>query len=739
MRSRAVTIGNGARLGCRPVWRGAGDPTCVGGSRRECLLQRISAIDWHAQWREAFAGTGQAWVFVLKGVLAMTLGAWLAMRLDLQKPYEVMVTCAIVINPNSGMVMAKSFYRVLGTIVGCLAGVMLVAAFPQQRVLLLLGMALWVGMCAGGASLFRNFKSYGFVLAGYTAAIVVLPALQQPQLLFQSALMRFSEVMLGILVATFISEIIAPRRLTPAFRASLRAQFTGFIEFVRGSMEGALERSELQQAHLRFVSKAVEVENLRSSIVVEDAGARALSPRVQRLNQRFMAASTSYQSLHHLMNRLQDADHMRARTALVNVFAVLAHALEQVDAQARVPEQAEQLRQALAGVDERLREQVVAQRAALEQRQARLDFDTGAELTVRFARELKAYAAAYAALVKPRTRERGVHRNERGFARGNDWLGASSVVVRVAAVMLVTGWFWIVTAWPGGPYAMLLSTIFCGLLASKPNPVAAVRVMSKGFMAGVVAGFVCLFGVLVHMDGFVLLMAGLLPFLILGFYPFANPKYEPIARGYLLSFFLMMQIDTVMVYDLPMYLDQAMGLLFGVMMTAVSYRLFANAADNRFLHQRLMDKLRAEVTRACRAPLDGARERMESAGRDLFMQVMGYNGAGRLSQDEFLGWGLSVHETGRAIVDLRRDMATAPPALHRRLQAVIDTVGDLYEAPSRGHYVFARRRLASAIRASSGQPRVLRHLHLLRLVLLDRQSVLARYMASRDAGVDHAT
>ena len=50
--------------------------------------------------------------------------------------------------------------------------VVLTAWFPQDRVGFLVGLALWGGICAFGATLFRNFASYAAALAGYTAAIV---------------------------------------------------------------------------------------------------------------------------------------------------------------------------------------------------------------------------------------------------------------------------------------------------------------------------------------------------------------------------------------------------------------------------------------------------------------------------------------------------------------------------------------------------------------------------------------
>ncbi len=50
-----------------------------------------------------------------KSLLAIYLAAWLAMWLQPEQPATTMITVAIVIHPRSGMVLAKSFYRVIGT------------------------------------------------------------------------------------------------------------------------------------------------------------------------------------------------------------------------------------------------------------------------------------------------------------------------------------------------------------------------------------------------------------------------------------------------------------------------------------------------------------------------------------------------------------------------------------------------------------------------------------------------
>src|SRR5690242_11546333 len=99
----------------------------------------------------AFAGEGRAWLFVFKTLLALYLAAWLAMWLRLEQPATAMITVGIVMHPHSGMVLAKSFYRAIGTLCGSVFGLVLMCVFPQQRELFLLCLSIWVALCAGGA------------------------------------------------------------------------------------------------------------------------------------------------------------------------------------------------------------------------------------------------------------------------------------------------------------------------------------------------------------------------------------------------------------------------------------------------------------------------------------------------------------------------------------------------------------------------------------------------------------
>ncbi|WP_134597051.1 FUSC family protein, partial [Pseudomonas aeruginosa] len=161
---------------------------------------------------------GVAWVFVFKALLTASLALWLAYRLELPQPSTVLVTVFIVMQTQSGQVLAKSFYRIVGTLIGLSVMVTLIALFAQERVLFLACLALWVGLCTAGAARYRDFRGYACVLAGYTATMIGIPATAHPEGAFMAALWRVLEISLGILCTGTVSAIFLPQTSGAALR-----------------------------------------------------------------------------------------------------------------------------------------------------------------------------------------------------------------------------------------------------------------------------------------------------------------------------------------------------------------------------------------------------------------------------------------------------------------------------------------------------------------------------------------
>ncbi|MDP2145891.1 MAG: FUSC family protein, partial [Pseudomonas sp.] len=127
-------------------------------------LRWLHSLEWRRGFFDWARSDGVTWVYIFKVLIAAFLTLWLAMRLELPQPRTAMITVFIVMQPQSGQVFAKSFYRFLGTLAGSAVMVLLIALFAQNTELFLGALAIWVGVCTAGATRNRNFRAYGFVL-----------------------------------------------------------------------------------------------------------------------------------------------------------------------------------------------------------------------------------------------------------------------------------------------------------------------------------------------------------------------------------------------------------------------------------------------------------------------------------------------------------------------------------------------------------------------------------------------
>src|SRR4030088_2775019 len=93
---------------------------------------------------------GPRWIpgiFAAKTTASGLLALLVAFTFDLDQPKWALLTVFIVAQPQSGLVLAKSFYRIIGTAVGAAGALVLVSLFAQERVLFLGTLAIWIGLC----------------------------------------------------------------------------------------------------------------------------------------------------------------------------------------------------------------------------------------------------------------------------------------------------------------------------------------------------------------------------------------------------------------------------------------------------------------------------------------------------------------------------------------------------------------------------------------------------------------
>ncbi|MGV8769583.1 FUSC family protein, partial [Pseudomonas aeruginosa] len=119
--------------------------------------------------------------------------------------------------------------------------------YCQASLAVFLMQALWRAFCTAGASLRHTHASYGFLLAGYTVAIVALPARADPATVFDKAVARCSEIGLGILCAALVNVLLWPRRLERQLANQGKAAWEAGLQAAAAELRGADERGDPPQ------------------------------------------------------------------------------------------------------------------------------------------------------------------------------------------------------------------------------------------------------------------------------------------------------------------------------------------------------------------------------------------------------------------------------------------------------------------------------------------------------------
>ncbi|MBV6289233.1 FUSC family protein [Pseudomonas aegrilactucae] len=706
----------------------------------------LASLEWRRGFFEWARSDGVTWVYIFKVLSAAFLTLWLAMRLELPQPRTAMITVFIVMQLQSGHVFAKSFYRLLGTLAGSSVMVALIAIFPQNTELFLPSLAIWVGICSAGAMRYRNFRAYGFVLAGYTAAMVGLPALQHPDGAFMAAVWRVLEISLGILVSTLVSAAILPQSASASMRNALYQRFGVFAGFVAEGLRGDSQRDRFESSNVRFIAEAVGLESLRSVTAFEDPHMRRRNGRLGRMNSEFMAITTRFNALHQLLERLRQRGPLQIGTAIEPGLNALAELLDGYAARSLTHADAARLAAQLAAYKEDLPERVRSLRAAYVQTAPSdadlLDFHTAYELLYRFVDDLHSYAQTHASLAD---HDHAREQWDEPYVAQTNWLVSLAAGVRASFILLVLGSFWLATAWPSGAMMTLIAAATVGLSAATPNPRRMSFQMACGTLFGALVGFFETFFVFPWIDGFALLCLVLAPVFVVGAFLASRPAYAGYGLGLLIFFSTGSVPDNLTVYNPYAFINDYIAMVLGMLVCAAAGAIIL-PPNSRWLWSRLEQDLRGQVLFAISGRLRGLGSAFESRTRDLLHQAYGLAVGQPQVQSTLLRWMFVVLEVGHAIIELRKEQAILPvhpcyaesQPWRQAIRVMGRALARLFLQPTASNHEralvavdhaigrvqatdepFARHFDTSALR------RVQSYLHFIRTSLLDPQSPLA--------------
>ena len=234
----------------------------------------------------AWAATRSPLAFGLRLWVSVCLSLYVAFWLELDNPYWAGTTAALVCQPHLGASLRKGWYRMIGTIVGGIAIVVLTACFPQDRIGFLAGLALWGAACALVATILRNFLALAAQLAGVTAAIIAGNQLGATGGVngeaFMLAVTRCTEICIGIVCAGIVlagTDFGSANRRLAARIASIATEIVG--RFAAALALVGPELLQTQPVRQELARRVIELDSIIEEAIGEFALIRQNSPVLQ--------------------------------------------------------------------------------------------------------------------------------------------------------------------------------------------------------------------------------------------------------------------------------------------------------------------------------------------------------------------------------------------------------------------------------------------------------------------------
>ena len=554
-------------------------------------------VRWVEQVRMT-APDAEAALFSLKSFAAAIIAYYLALRIGLSQPVWAVTTVFLVSQPLAGQVLSKALFRMLGTLLGASAAVILVPAFVNEPVALSFVLALWLGFCVYVSLLDHTPRSYVFLLAGYTAGIIGFPSVLTPGSIFNTAVLRVQEIGIGIIAATLVHGVIFPRTVTKRLQQQIVETVSGIEQTSRRALAGS--RDATLDAERRRLASSNVIEQLAyhlafdtARLVPQTGAVRALQDQVSWL----LPLSGSVE------DRIAEC---RAQAGgLASEVAALIRRVESWFAESISGPARDKTAQELVAEAERIEETFGAQlrwgwrEALLASLLARLAELVRAHRVLRDLQDnilsggVRGLSIEAARLVVS-ARGRSLHRDHVLAMRSA--LGAAVSICAVCA-------FWIATAWPSGAVAALLMGIACALFASSPQPGAGLRRFYAGFVIGVAVAALYGFVVFPRVTDFVMLAGVIAPFLLLAGSLLTRPSLAQSALGALVGFVNTVGFASTYQSSFQNFINGAIGgiaaLGAGVIIVDMFQVIGAKLAFTRLLRAGFRDIAERAVGGAC--------------------------------------------------------------------------------------------------------------------------------------------
>jgi uncharacterized membrane protein YccC len=500
-----------------------------------------------------------ALLFALRTFAAAMLAFSVALLLDMPRPYWAMASVYITSNQLTGATASKAVYRILGTLIGAAATIVLVPNLVNAPELLSLGIALWVGICLYLSLIDGTPRSYVFMLAGYTVALLGFPVVSAPQATFDIVVARVQEITLGIICASVVAKLVLPRSVASVVTTQTDAWLAGARRLGVDVLTGHGSEQERDNERIRLATAASEIDQLGRHLGFETATPTTITLGLLRLRQHMLSLLPLLGSIEDRKLALDPND-----AASAHIAAFCARTARWLEAGGRDGQEADALRAAIdeirpalgadadwtdltvAGLAVRLRNLIDVMHDCQLLSEAIVDGRNPEQLRLAFTPDSLTVAVSH-----------------------RDHAPALLSAASVALAILACCGFAIATGWPDGIVAPLFAAVVGSILAGVDDPLPTFRSFYGLFLIVIAIHGIYLFGVLPRITTLEMLMAALAPaFLVFGWLS-ARPNTARV--GFILAVYVSVQLALTETYsaDFSSYANSSIALMLGVSLTGV--------------------------------------------------------------------------------------------------------------------------------------------------------------------------
>lgn len=502
-------------------------------------------------------------IFALKTFIAGMLALFVSFELDLINPMWSIGTVLIIANPYSGMVSSKCVYRVVGTIGGAVIALTLTPHLINTPWIFTLVLSLWVGFALYVSLLDRTPRSYAFMLAGYSTAMIVFNAITyiDQYNIFDIALARVIEISIGVISSAVVSATILPMHIGSAIKQRVIKALKD-TENLFANLLNTDSQQNNTQLLAAITRDTTDIHALAVHLSYEKGELHGMTKPLQEMLHQISMVVANLVALSERIKQLQELRFIETHAdKLQQLSAHVVQFLEQKDLiiDENILQLPDEFESDFASLMESASTHQQVLVAAMKM-DVRHFISNVLAVKVLWQRIQQGNKEIPDNITPMTTKYPSLHRDHGVAIRG----GISAVLI----TFIVTG-VWIISGWKAGFMMAQMGAVTACILTALDNPVPVLRIFIWGSIASAVLVFVYAFGIFPHVTTFWELGLVLLPMFLFAVSMMANQMLMPV--GMVLGINTMMGLNLHNAYsmDAVSYLDSSFAMILGVLVSLI--------------------------------------------------------------------------------------------------------------------------------------------------------------------------